>query len=601
MNRFSTIAFVICLFLLASLGLTLHVLQENTAIQQHAAGTQITFSNLKVSGNRLINEQGQQVILHGVDRSGTEYQCVTGNQVFDGPNDAASIQAMKTWDIDVVRVPLNEDCWLGINGVVTGGTTYQQAIKSYVQVLNQNGMYVILDLHWNAPGGTKATGQTDMADSDHSPAFWTSVASTFKGNNTVIFDLYNEPHDISWSCWKDSSSGNCGTVAGMQQLVNAVRSTGASNVLMIGGLGWANDLSGWLANKPTDPLNNIAASWHMYGNSGCSGTNCWDTTTVANVIAQVPLIAGEFGESPDSSLCGTTIIDAIMNWLDQHNSSYVAWTWDTWGTDCGNLSLIANYDGTPKSPNGTDIKAHYLSLGSTTDISPAQQYQTVTPTIKPTPTPIFTLNPTIAPTVIPTSMTTLSPTPTTIPNKTQTSIDITIFEHGIGQSGDSINPTSFSLSNQNPAHPQINTEVQIFTLNNQLIASGSAVLNFDSSVGAFTATTVPISAGFPSGTYRLEFRTNYHLSASTSATQTITAGQENTIAPVTLIAGDINNDNTLSILDYNIFIGCYSDFLGATSCTPEQQVAADLNDDGSVNEDDYNLFLRELAGQQGLQ
>ena len=91
------------------------------------------------------------------------------------------------------------------------------------------------------------------------------------------------------------------------------------------------------------------------------------------------------------------------------------------------------------------------------------------------------------------------------------------------------------------------------------------------------------------------------MSASTSATQTITAGQENSIAPATLVAGDINNDNTLSILDYNIFIGCYTDFLAATSCTPEQQVATDLNDDGVVNEDDYNLFLRELAAQQGLQ
>jgi len=598
MKKLPIISLTACLLLVISLAFIVHISQKRTAIEQHAAGTQITFSGLKVSGNKLVNEQGQQVILHGVDRSGTEYQCVTGNQIFDGPNDAASIQAMKTWDIDVVRVPLNEDCWLGINNVVTGGTTYQQAVKSYVQVLNQNGMYVILDLHWNAAGGTKATGQTNMADSDHSPAFWTSVANAFKGNNTVIFDLYNEPHDISWSCWKDSSSGNCGTGAGMQQLVNAVRGTGATNVLMLGGLGWASDLSGWLANRPTDPLNNMAASWHMYGNSNCEGSGtCWDASVATSIMAQVPVVVGEFNESADGSVCGSNIVNTFMSFLDKNQTSYVAWTWDTWGGGCGSNAIITDYTGTPASPVGSAIKAHYLSLGSTTVISPTQQNPTAIPTIKPTQT--FILNPTLAPTIIPTSFATLSPTAN--PNQTQTSIDLTIFEHGIGQSGDSINSTSFSLSNQNPAHPQINTEVQIFTLKNQLIASGSAVLNFDSSVGAFTATSVPISTGFPTGTYRVEVRTNYHLSASTSATQTITAGQENSIAPATLVAGDINNDNTLSILDYNIFIGCYTDFLAATSCTPEQQVATDLNDDGVVNEDDYNLFLRELAAQQGLQ
>ena len=34
---------------------------------------------------------------------------------------------MKTWSINAVRVPLNEDCWLGINGVKPqyGGAAYR--------------------------------------------------------------------------------------------------------------------------------------------------------------------------------------------------------------------------------------------------------------------------------------------------------------------------------------------------------------------------------------------------------------------------------------------------------------------------------------------
>src|SRR5476649_48012 len=98
---------ILCLFLFITAFIVIF-LQKQPA---YAATTQITFSGIKVSGNKLVNQQGQQVVLHGVDRSGAEFDCV-GGSVFDGPSDASSIQAMRAWGIDVVRVPLNEDCWL---------------------------------------------------------------------------------------------------------------------------------------------------------------------------------------------------------------------------------------------------------------------------------------------------------------------------------------------------------------------------------------------------------------------------------------------------------------------------------------------------------
>ncbi|HVA90589.1 MAG TPA: cellulase family glycosylhydrolase, partial [Chloroflexota bacterium] len=118
---------------------------------------------LHVQGNRLVNASNQPVTLRGANRSGTEYSCLGGPNFADGPTDAASVQAMASWGLNTVRVPLNEDCWLGINGVAVGGAIYQQDIKSWVDTLTQNGMYVILDLHWSAPGGARAVGQQPMA------------------------------------------------------------------------------------------------------------------------------------------------------------------------------------------------------------------------------------------------------------------------------------------------------------------------------------------------------------------------------------------------------------------------------------------------------
>ncbi|MGH7729101.1 MAG: glycoside hydrolase family 5 protein [Vulcanimicrobiaceae bacterium] len=241
-------------------------------------------------------------MLHGVDRSGTEYACVQNFGIFDGPNDQTSVAAIASWHTNAVRVPLNEDCWLAINGVnpAYAGANYQTAIVDYVDLLNANGLIAILDLHWNAPGTQSATGQEPMADADHAPAFWSSVAATFKSNSSVMFDLYNEPYVASWSCWRDGGSASaCGTpfaIAGMNALIAAVRSTGASNIVLAGGLAYANDLSGWLQNEPSDPSGNLVASWHSYNFNTCDTTSCFDST-VAPVAAVVPVVAGEIGET----------------------------------------------------------------------------------------------------------------------------------------------------------------------------------------------------------------------------------------------------------------------------------------------------------------
>ncbi len=329
---------------------------------------------LHVSGNKLVNADGTPVVLHGVDRSGGEYMCVQGHGIFDGPVDQASITAMKTWGVNAVRVPLNEACWDGESYVkpALAGVNYQNAIEQYVHLLNANGIVAILDLHWSdgayAGCGTwQAVCQKPMPDMN-AIGFWKSVAAAFSGNNSVIFDLFNEPfpdHVVAagaaaWRCWLNGGSACTGIaypVAGMQSLVNAVRSTGATNVIMVGGLAWSNDLTQWLAYEPVDPAHDLAASWHSYNFNACSRVSCW-TSQIAPVIARVPLIAGEIGEND----CADTYLLPLMSWLDARSASYLAWTWDNWPRACGGgPTLITDYNGSP-TPYGAGYRSHLQSL-----------------------------------------------------------------------------------------------------------------------------------------------------------------------------------------------------------------------------------------------
>jgi endoglucanase len=313
--------------------------------------------SLRVQGNRLVDATGHAVRLLGVSRSSFEYACAQGWALSEGPTDDASIAAMKAWKVNTVRIPLNEACWLGLANVKPEyrGAPYREAVVGYVQRLHAAGLYVILDLHWNAPGDQRALDQQYDADADHSPAFWRSVAATFRSDRAILFDLYNEPHDLSWACWRDGCKTPDGwTAAGMQQLVGAVRQTGAKQPLLLGGLNWSNDLTGWLRWRPRDPARQLVASVHVYPGNACGDAACW-TSTIAPVAKQVPVVSGEIGQKD----CRHDFIDAYMTWADANGVSYLAWAWMDWG--CKLPGLLQDFDGTPTA-YGDGFRAHLATL-----------------------------------------------------------------------------------------------------------------------------------------------------------------------------------------------------------------------------------------------
>ena len=318
-------------------------------------------------GNKLFDGKGQQVKLHGVNRSGTEYACIQGWGIFDGPNGAKSVQAIAAWHVNVVRVPLNEDCWLGINRVKPAyrGKAYRNAIVAYVKLLHRHKMYAELSLIWAAPGKYRATYQSGAPDADHSPAFWTSLAKTFRNDPNVILAPWGETV-VDANCFL--RGGVCQATygpknkpyrtAGMQQAVNRMRRAGYKGVIAIPGVNYANDLSQWLSHKPNDPRGQLIAEAHVYGKNTCSANSCLERT-IAPVARRVPVLFGETGPSYDDSECGSNTISRLMQWADAHDVGYEAWTWDTWDT-CS--SLISDFAGTPRDAYGTWVRSHYAQL-----------------------------------------------------------------------------------------------------------------------------------------------------------------------------------------------------------------------------------------------
>ena len=188
-----------------------------------------------------------------------------------------------------------------------------------------------------------------MADT-HSLTFWQEVAARYKGDGRVFFELYNEPHDVPPDVWL--SGGDVGfTVVGMQQLYDAVRAAGADNLVIVGGLDYAFDLShvqsypvaGYNILYATHPYNTPErqpATW--YGKFGyLADTN--------------PVIATEFGDGNGS--CSPDWDTQIIAYADARKMSWTAWAWFVGG--CNFPSLITDWTGTT-NPEGAVVKAALL-------------------------------------------------------------------------------------------------------------------------------------------------------------------------------------------------------------------------------------------------
>lgn len=381
--------------------------------------------SISIVGNHFVNGAGHRIRLLGVNHTGAEFACVDGFGYDDGHFTSKDAAAIASWGANAVRIPLNEDCWLGINGqpnsaegadppLTTSG--YRREIENYVADLNRYGLYAILDLHWSAPGTQVALEQQPMPDLDHSPAFWKSVASTFKSNHAVVFDLFNEPYDptdprsgtdknandkVTWNCWYSgthngpSGGSACYTaaydennvetsryrIAGLQTLLNVIRRTGARQPVLSGGLDFANDLGdknhgrSWMDHAPDDPLNQEAASFHNYMGQACDTVSCWKNA-IAPIAKHVPVVTGEFDEvNYDEPTCvhktPSTFDARYMAWADSVGVSYLAWGWivetkaERDADGCSAFVLINNYTSyTPAAPNGVVVHGHLRALAA---------------------------------------------------------------------------------------------------------------------------------------------------------------------------------------------------------------------------------------------
>jgi TolB protein len=291
---------------------------------------------LKVQKSKLVNSHDESVRLRGVNAASLEWTSDGEGHILDTVK-----TAIKDWRVNVIRLPLAQDRWFGkAPEQKDEGKAYRELVNKIVDFCAQQGCYIMLDLHWSDAGEWgKQIGQHVMPD-QNSLEFWKSCASIYKNHPAVIFDLYNEPHDVSWDVWLNGGQveekafrrnpAKTFQAVGMKALLEAVRATGAKNLIVAGGLDWAYDMSGFLTGKQlADPTGNgVIFANHAYPFKGDTVERWIAKMEQASKV--IPIIVGEFGAESRGSertkgQTGEEWVRRVLQALEDHQWSWIAW------------------------------------------------------------------------------------------------------------------------------------------------------------------------------------------------------------------------------------------------------------------------------------
>ncbi len=370
----------------------------------------------------------QKVVLRGVNETGSEYACLGNGKTNGSPTvwDSSSLPAnttdyqkviggmINTWHANVVRIPLNEDCWLGEptsgQSTMVYGSNYITPIVNFVNAANAAGLVVEVNLQVGAGNQLVSAKSNDIdnfpaMDTIYSLQFWQSVATTFANNPAVIFNLTNEPEFLGsgssevsdWNCYvnggcdtsvivnecenvEGNPANQCGgpngptntwNVQGVASVVSAIRSTeaanttnGTSHVIIIAGVYYSNQLNDWLTYVPPSlsSMTNIAAGAHIYYDLACEDAACWSDQEGNILESDYPVVIDETGELTKGNGgdgCSGASTPTMVDWANAPTNSQGGsepavgyWFWAFNAFSCANGPGLLSSDSTFKAASG---------------------------------------------------------------------------------------------------------------------------------------------------------------------------------------------------------------------------------------------------------
>ena len=291
---------------------------------------------LSVNGNRIVEAESlARVCLRGVNRSGLECSSPdsAGSIVNAGITESDFDEMITAWGANIVRVPFNQSWALG--GGDYDPAPYLFALDTVIRLAAQRGAYTLLDLQWldavNSRGRTPDGKPNFVAPLPNleSIALWRSLAARYRDEPAVLYDVFNEPHDLlrgdTHGLYGIRPDGTLFTLrkrrvtmdvwhSWAMHLIGAIRSEHPAAVIFVSGTDWGYNLRG----HPVPGRNGLVYSTHIYRDKGKD----WDRA-FGDLAGEYPVFAAELGGLDADTDWG----ESLLSYLAVRNIGWAAWSW----------------------------------------------------------------------------------------------------------------------------------------------------------------------------------------------------------------------------------------------------------------------------------
>ncbi|MBO0918305.1 cellulase family glycosylhydrolase [Streptomyces laculatispora] len=278
---------------------------------------------LHISGGRLLEGNGNDFVMRGVNHAHTWY-----------PSETQSLADIKATGANTVRVVLSDGYRWSKNS--------PQDVAAVIAQCKANRLICVLEVH-----DTTGYGEDSAAGTlDHAADYWISLKNVLAGQEDyVVINIGNEP-------WGNTDPA--GWTAPTTAAIKKLRAAGFTHTIMVDAPNWGQDWQGVMRDNAqavygADSTGNLIFSIHMYSvyNTAAKVTDYLN----AFVGAGLPLVIGEFGGPADQY--GDPDEDTMMATAEQLKLGYIAWSWS--GNTDPILDLTIGFDPTRLSSWGERI------------------------------------------------------------------------------------------------------------------------------------------------------------------------------------------------------------------------------------------------------
>lgn len=154
------------------------------------------------------------------------------------------------------------------------------------------------------------------------------------------------------------------------------------------------------------------------------------------------------------------------------------------------------------------------------------------------------------------------------------------------------------LNNQKPMHQQRTVVVELIDDTGKVAGKMDGVIEYNTASGLFEGTGFLRTQVKP-GVYTFRAATPMFLKKKFVFQQEIQPGKSYTLPVVDLTSSDVDNDNRLTILDYNMITNCYTFPDEQPKCSEKSAALVDVDDNGQNDEFDVNLLTRDVSVLKG--